>query len=59
MPLYIGKTRVYDKEVYINHKKLKEELTQAQRFVRGGHPEYKKTCQEIRKKIEINKIFAK
>lgn len=59
MPLYIGKTRVYDREAYTNHKKLIRELTQAQRFVRGGHPEYKKTCQELKKQIEINKILAK
>ena len=58
MPIYIDGVRVCDRAAWLEHKKLKRELILGTRLVRGGHPEYRKECAEIKKKIQINKYLA-
>lgn len=58
MPLYVDGVRIKDRAAWLEHKKLKRELILSTRLVRGGHPEYRKECLEIKKKIEINKCLA-
>ena len=58
MPLYIEEKRVHNKTAYENHKSMMKSLTQMQRFVRGGHPEYKTQISELKKKIAVNKLLA-
>lgn len=59
MPLVIDGVRICNREAYLEHKKLQRELILKSRFVRGGNPEYRKECSELKKKIEINKSSLK
>lgn len=59
MPIYIDGVRIHDRAAWLEHKKLKRELILSSRLVRGGNPEYRKDCAELRKKIELNKLLAK
>jgi hypothetical protein len=58
MPLLIDGKKTNNYESYYKHKKLTAELIQLQRFVRGGHPGYRTEIQEVKKRIQINKILA-
>ena len=58
MPLYIEEKRVHSKTAYENHKSMMRSLTELQRLVRGGHPEYKNQVSELKKKIAVNKLLA-
>ena len=58
MPIYIEGKRINDRAAWLEHKKLKRELILTSRLVRGGHPEYRKECTELKQKIELNKCLA-
>lgn len=58
MPIYIDGVRINNREAWLEHKKLRRELILNSRLVRGGYPEYRKECIEIKKKIEVNKAVA-
>ena len=54
MPIYIDGVRINNREAWLEHKKQRRELILNSRLVRGGYPEYRKECIEIKKKIEVN-----
>jgi hypothetical protein len=58
MPIYIDGVCIHDRAAWLEHKKLKRELILNSRLVRGGYPEYRKECLELKKKIEVNKCLA-
>ena len=49
MPIYIDGKRINNRTAWLEHKKLRRELILNSRLVRGGHPEYRKECAELKK----------